>query len=68
MARNYVEFTHLMNGKAYKVKMYDKFIPEDLVRNWTLHYAATLKTGRASSLGEMDQQTKLRAIGLNLEI
>lgn len=68
MSRTYVEFTHFMDGKAYKVKLYDKFIPEDLIQNWTLHYASTLKLGREPSLGEVDEATKLRAISLNLEI
>ena len=68
MARKYIEFSHMMDGKSYKVRMYEKFIPEDLILNWTLHYAATLKTGRESTLGEMDEATKLRTIDLNLEI
>ena len=68
MARKTIEFTHLMDGKAYKVRLYDKFIPEDLILNWALHYAATLKLSKEPSLGEMDQATKMRAIDLNLEI
>lgn len=68
MARTYVEFTHFMDGKAYKVRMYDKIIPEDLVKNWALHYAATLKLRREPSIGEVDHTTKMRALGLNLEI
>jgi len=66
--RKVVEFRYQMDGKIYVQKMYEKIIPEDPVMNMARHEAATLKQRSSPLKREMDLQTKLGLVRLNLEI